>query len=162
TVWQEFLLGIENQFERAFLQRQDVDRIGAVLDTGRVADDIDQAIRCVKATEQIIVLAIGTREERREMREAGAFQCPGRARLAEGRHCAGSMRESNLSTSSVPASRSISAARRSISALSLSVCSSTKRRAYSGSCFACAAVGAIGNRLSAIVRVDALKKSADS
>ena len=41
---------------------------------GQVADDLDQPIGGVQAPEQIIVLAVGAREERREMAETDAAQ----------------------------------------------------------------------------------------
>ena len=44
------------------------------LPPGRIADDVDQPIERVQAAEQVVVLAVGAREERREMAEADALE----------------------------------------------------------------------------------------
>ena len=68
------LLDIENAAEAAPLERQHVDPAGTGLDPGRVADDVDQPVERMQAAQQIIVLAIGAREERREMTKADALE----------------------------------------------------------------------------------------
>ena len=67
------LLGVEDPAERLLLQRQHIDLAGG-LGPGRIADDVDQPIDRVQAAEQIVVLAIGARQERGEMGEADALE----------------------------------------------------------------------------------------
>ena len=73
------LLHIENAREAAFLERQHVDPAGLDrasfgLDAGGVADDVDQPVEGMQAAEQVVVLAIGAREECGEMAEADALE----------------------------------------------------------------------------------------
>src|SRR5262245_65626617 len=44
------------------------------IDSGRVAYDVDQPVKRMQAAEEIIVFAIGARQERGEMTEPDAFQ----------------------------------------------------------------------------------------
>src|SRR5215467_12764982 len=67
------LLSVEHLRERAALERRDID-LRNTIGARRVTHDIDQPINRVQAAEQIIVLAIGTREERREVGEADALE----------------------------------------------------------------------------------------
>src|SRR5260221_698832 len=55
----------------------------AGLDRGGVAYDVDQPVDRVQAPEQIIVLAIGARQKRREMAEARALQAFGPAEFLQ-------------------------------------------------------------------------------
>src|SRR3954447_12962516 len=61
-------LGIEHQREGPALELDDVD-IGERGRTWRIAHNIDQSIDCVHAAEQIVVFAIGARQECRKMRK---------------------------------------------------------------------------------------------
>ena len=56
------------------LQRQHIDLVVRRVDPGRVADDVDQPVERVQAAEQVVVLAVGARQERREMAEADALE----------------------------------------------------------------------------------------
>jgi len=67
------LLCVENLRESAALKRRDIDLSNAV-GPCRVAHDIDQAINGMQAAEQIVVLAIGAREERCEMGKTDALE----------------------------------------------------------------------------------------
>jgi hypothetical protein len=84
-----FLLGVQDAPEPALLQRQHVDLAGTGRDSGRVADDVDQPVERMQAAEQVVVLAIGAREERGEMTEAGALQALASVEALEARASCG-------------------------------------------------------------------------
>src|SRR6516162_9396834 len=67
-------LGGENRREPPLLERQHVDPIRFGIDPRRVAHDIDEPVKRMQAAEEIIVFAIGARQERGEMTEPDAFQ----------------------------------------------------------------------------------------
>ena len=67
-------LGGENRRESPLLERQHVDPIRFGIDPRRVAYDVDEPVKRMQAAEEIIVFAIGARQERGEMTEADAFQ----------------------------------------------------------------------------------------
>src|SRR5262245_66589207 len=69
-----FLLDVEDAGEAALLQRQDVDLAGLAVQPRRVADDVDQPVERMQAAEQIVVLAVGARQEGGEMAEARALE----------------------------------------------------------------------------------------
>src|SRR5262245_36767186 len=68
------LLDVEDAGEATLLQRQDVDLAALAVQSRRVADDVDQPVERMQASEQIVVLAVGARQERGEMAEARAFE----------------------------------------------------------------------------------------
>src|SRR6516162_9061682 len=67
-------LGGENRREPPLLERQHVDPIRFGIDPRRVAYDVDEPVKRMQAAEEIIVFAIGARQERGEMTESDAFQ----------------------------------------------------------------------------------------
>src|SRR5580700_8076874 len=69
TVRKVLLLRIENLREAPLLQHQDRIPFEIHIESRRIADDVDQPVQCMNAAEEVVVLAIGAREERREMRK---------------------------------------------------------------------------------------------
>src|SRR5262249_61358548 len=67
-------LGGENRREPPLLERQHMDPVRFRIDSGRVAYDVDEPVKRMQAAEEIIVFAIGARQERGEMTEPDAFQ----------------------------------------------------------------------------------------
>src|SRR3981081_4375262 len=74
AVGEMLALGGENLHEAALLERQHVGASVRGVAPGGVADDIDQPVERMQAAEQVIVLAVGAREERREVAEADALE----------------------------------------------------------------------------------------
>ena len=80
AVGQVLLFGIEDGSETALLPRGRGTSGG---EAGRIADDVDQPVEGVQAPQQVVVLAVGTREEPGEMAEADAAQAGLAAEPAE-------------------------------------------------------------------------------
>ncbi len=68
------LLGVEDLGEATPLQRGHVDPVVRAVDARGVADDVDQPVERVQTAEQVVVLAVGARQECGEMGEADALE----------------------------------------------------------------------------------------
>ena len=83
------LLRIQNLHEAALLQRQNRIPFAIHIELRRIANDVDQPVQCVNTSQEVIVLAIGARKKRREMRKTNAFETAATTELLE---CIGILR----------------------------------------------------------------------
>jgi hypothetical protein len=88
AVGKVLLLRIENPREAPLLQRQDCIPFGTHIKPRGIANDVDQPIQGVNTAEEIIVLAIGAREEGREMPKTDAFETAAPAKVRAWWHLA--------------------------------------------------------------------------
>src|ERR671937_281341 len=72
-------LGGEDRGETTLLERQHVDAARLGIDTRGVAYNVDEPVKGMQATEEIVIFAIGARQEAGEMAEANALQAIGAA-----------------------------------------------------------------------------------
>ena len=70
------LLEVEDRGKALALEGENIETI-VCFAAGRIAHDVDQPVERVQAAEQIVVLAVGAREERGEMAEADALEARG-------------------------------------------------------------------------------------
>src|SRR5262245_2753361 len=68
------LLGVKDAGEPALLQRQAVALAALAIQTRRVADDVDQPAERLQPAAQLVVLAVGARQEGGEMAEACSLE----------------------------------------------------------------------------------------
>ena len=68
------LLDIEDAGRRHASSARHIDAVLRRVDIGGVADDVDQPVERMQAAQQIVVLAVGARQERGKMAEADAFE----------------------------------------------------------------------------------------
>src|SRR5436190_6179908 len=73
------LLGREDRGEATLLERQHVDAARLGIDTRGVAYNVDEPVKGMQAAEEIVVFAIGARQEAGEVAQADALQAIGAA-----------------------------------------------------------------------------------
>src|SRR5262249_42407856 len=68
------LLSIQDRSKPAFLERKHIDALLRQVEPCRIADDIDQTVERVQAPEQVVILPVGARQERRKMSETNPLE----------------------------------------------------------------------------------------
>jgi hypothetical protein len=81
------LFGIEDRSKCVSLQYPDVGFTQCAFDGGRVGNDIDQALSCIKTAPKIIVLPARTAQEAREMFKLGSLESRGVCPVSEEDPC---------------------------------------------------------------------------